>query len=59
MINFRCHVEEETFAAYMDKLQLFADINDRAESEKENQILSKTVEGKGAGVLRREKRLKV
>lgn len=36
MIDFNCHVEEGTFLAYVDKLELFLEINHRSETEKEN-----------------------
>ena len=36
MIDFNCHVEEGTFLAYVERLELFLEINNRGETEKEN-----------------------
>lgn len=36
MIGFNCHVEEGTFLAYVERLEMFLEINNRGDTEKEN-----------------------
>lgn len=41
LIGFNAHVEEDTFASYLDRLELFAEVNRKTLEEKENRQAEK------------------
>lgn len=43
LIGFNAHIEHETFASYVDRLDLFAEVNRHTLHEKENRHAERTL----------------